>query len=210
MPVSDFHRFLYVHIPRTGGTSITLSLQRCGVELKLCGRATAKDRERFGQAQIWLHHLPAHLLLPHLPREDWHSFLKFAFVRNPWDWVVSTYFYHRQQMKSERFRAEWPQIVSSLEGHVSFEEWVLRGMYMQDQASFVVDRHGHVLLDQICRFEFLQEKFSSICQTLDLHCSLPKTNESEHNYYRDYYSNQMRREVARRFGRDITMFNYEF
>ena len=210
MPISHSGKFIYVHIPRTGGTSITLSLQRIGVQLSLCGRATSRDQKTFGEEQVWLHHAPAYLLRRQICETDWKSFLKFSFVRNPWDWVVSTYFYHLEQMNSAAFRRDWPQIAASLDRHDSFESWVLREMYMQDQASFLLNQHGLILIDHVAKFEFLDEEFGAICTRLGLNCPLARTNESKHGYYRDYYSTQMRIAVGRRFERDVTLFKYEF
>jgi hypothetical protein len=210
MPIANSCGFLYVHIPRTGGTSITLALRRCGVELQFCGRATPQEQDRFGYEHVWLHHMPADLLRRQLSDEGWETLFKFAFVRNPWDWAVSTYCYHREQVAAEAFRKEWPQIALSLEHHENFEEWVLHGMYMQDQTSFILDLHGQVLVDHIARFESLGEEFGAICRKFGLNCTLPTTNASEHGYYRDYYSHRMREEVGRRFQRDVMLFRYKF
>jgi hypothetical protein len=71
--------FVFVHVPKTGGISITAALG---------GRAT----------DVSLHR-PLHAL-------DLNGRKAFGFVRNPWDWRVSNYCYQRENPTPEGFR-EW-------------------------------------------------------------------------------------------------------
>lgn len=210
MPLARSQGFLFIHIPRTGGTSITQSLIKQGVQLEFWGRASVQDQIRFGKEQIWLHHIPARVLSESLGETYWESLFKFSFVRNPWDWVVSTYHYHMQQLESESFRRDWPQIVSSLEKFRSFEEWVMNGVYTSGQAQYVVDSSGELLVDYIAKFESIESDFEVLCDALGLSNTLSATNGSSHGYYKDYYSSRMREEIQQRFEIDIELFGYEF
>jgi len=63
-----FHRYkcVFIHIPRTGGTSIEASFEK---------------EDRSGERHIFAHEIPS------LPADHF----KFSFVRDPWDRMLSYY-----------------------------------------------------------------------------------------------------------------------
>ena len=61
-----------------------LRLQR-----KLYGRKISKELKRIG---FHTHITPAQIL-NYLPHKYWNLYFKFCFVRNPWDLVISQYFW---------------------------------------------------------------------------------------------------------------------
>ena len=98
MLLSIRYRFLFVHIPKTGGTSIRAALRYYKwsdpyrIPLFLCSRLSAFTGHRLACK------LPRHakIIAAHemLPRDFFDSLFKFAFVRNPWDRAVSFYNYY--------------------------------------------------------------------------------------------------------------------
>lgn len=63
-------KFIHIHIPKTGGTSVAVAL----------GYPPKKTPD----------HRTALMLKKEI--KDWDSYYKFVFVRNPWDWVISHFF----------------------------------------------------------------------------------------------------------------------
>jgi hypothetical protein len=128
---------------------------------------------------------------------------KFAFVRNPWDRLVSRYSYLLRSENHPRHR-----LIKTM----NFEDylhWEIRRGKMS-QHTYVCDRRGKLIVDFIGRFERLHEDFSKICERLQLRAELPKANASSHRDYREYYTPATRELVAKNFQRDIQLFGYDF
>ena len=70
--ISHEHKFLFIHIPRTGGTSIE-SQFNCKEN---------KEKNKHWTLSYWR---------KTLDRETFDDYFKFAFVRNPWDLMISKY-----------------------------------------------------------------------------------------------------------------------
>jgi|SRR5215468_8444806 len=77
--ISDRHRFIFVHINKTGGTSIE--------------KVFEPDAD---QTNVAFKHARAAFYRREFP-EQFRDYFKFAFVRNPWDWLVSRYHWSRDQ-----------------------------------------------------------------------------------------------------------------
>src|ERR1700722_1858945 len=95
MPLSQERSFAFVHIPKTGGTSITAALHGAAIGLALVGASTQEQRDKLRIKDAWLHHIPSARLRRLLGPAAWDRYFTFAFVRNPWDWLVSIYHFHR-------------------------------------------------------------------------------------------------------------------
>lgn len=73
MLVSHSHKLVFVHIQKTGGQTISRVLKK-----------SISDITRFRRKHEFAVHAMEDL-------EDWDGYFKFAFVRNPWDRLVSWY-----------------------------------------------------------------------------------------------------------------------
>jgi len=217
MLLSVKHRFLFVHIAKTGGTSVRAALQ--GLRWRdpwywpmfLCSRFSHLSGHRIATK------LPRHAKVVAakelLPREFFDQLFKFAFVRNPWDLQVSS-FHH--------IRRERPQYLG---GHVGFEgflHWKLDPdrpyQYHVDtsielQTDYLVDLHGKVVVDFIGRYERLPEDFADACRQIGIPSpALPHQRQARDRKqdYRGYYSDETAELVARHFARDIEILGYDF
>ena len=162
------HSFVFIHIPKTGGTSIRTALGMASVPYHL----TARD--------MWQ-------IYP-----ESRSKFSFAFVRNPWDRIVS-------YAHSLRVGGDWHQ-------PDKFARWDLI-----PQVDFILDDAGKPLVDFIGRFETLAEDFATICGHIGIPTPpLPHVNSSEHRHYRDYYDDADRQFIAKTYAEDIERFGYSF
>ncbi len=186
-------RFIFVHINKTAGTSI---------ESVFIPMADQTDVD-LKHATIGRHKK----LFP----DEFKTYFSFAFVRNPFDWLVSRY--------------EWS---SKKQGYIdySFEEMVTR-LHKGDRISYKTDflDHGNSLrpqLARICidyriavdfvgRFENLHADFDKVCDRI----GHPKVRlahhfKTERQHYSEYYTSDTRKMVEDLFNVDLKMFDYSF
>lgn len=156
-------------------------------------------------------HLPAAVLKGVVSPEEWDGYFKFAFVRNPWDMLVSGYQYQQTVLTPEQ-RALNPDVAELLARSRDFSDVVrYYPMIRSDMTSFITDDQGRVAVDFVGRFERLEEDFAYICDRIGIDRPLSHENRSERAAsYRDYYTPETRAIVAKHFARDIERFGYEF
>ena len=192
--ISHTHKFIFTHIPKTGGSSVHSSLND------------------YFEPNQWMHSLLQKDL-----KKCSNDYFKFAFVRNPWDLVVSMYHYVWYSEVMEWWRT----------GHRSrpwtFNRWVKsrhfrrpRGWkknrcYDGDQLCWVTSCDGQLIADFIGRFENLQEDFNIVCDKIGIpQKQLPHDNSTKHKHYTEYYDDETKQIVAKKYAKDIEYFGYKF
>ena len=216
MLLSHRYQFLFVHIAKTGGTSVRSALQRYRwrdpyyLPQWIASRLSGMTGHRLG---IKLpRHCKAITAQEMLPREFYDSLFKFAFVRNPWDLQVSSY---------HHIRRERPQLMQANE---SFEDFLRRKLdperpwqyhldtSVESQSHYITDLQGRQIVDFIGRYETLQEDFDHICDRIGITpITLPhRRKASDRADYRGYYDDSTRRLVAEHFAPDIERLGYDF
>ncbi len=161
---------------------------------------------RTNRMKEWLYLLQSEEKRKQRGREQFASYYKFGFVRNPWDRVVSLYerkeaMELRAQMSFEEF-VKWIQYSSSTCPHSSPHRY---------QLDWFVDANGSILADFIGRFEKLPEDWAQVAGRLGLPDQLPhrRANPRE-RHYTEYYNDSTREIIARKFDVDIEKFGYRF
>ncbi len=217
MLLSPGYRFLFVHIAKTGGTSVRAALQTVrrrdpwALPMFVCSRLSHLSGHRLGtkfprHAKI----IAAKEMLPH---DYFQSLFKFAFVRNPWDLQVSS-FYHIQR--------ERPQHLGAYRHFEDFLRWKLDPerpyQYHIDtsislQTDYLIDFNGDICVDFIGRYEQLASDFASVCTRIGVKPQpLPALRRAQDRDadYRRYYSDASAELVAQHFARDIALLGYRF
>lgn len=156
----------------------------------------------------FLQHATAREVLALLPPECT-SYFSFAFVRNPWDRMVSI-FCHKDPNLVMHAAAAGIDLHS-----FSFDQFLdkapaLTHVHLLPQAKFIYDERGISLVDFLGRFERLDRDFAVVKERLRIDAELPWDNRSSHEDYRNYYNGPRRQRVAELYREDIEAFGYEF
>ena len=202
MLLSLRHRFIFIHIYKTAGTSLTHALRPYARE-----PLPARILERVGLRTPAIAPLPDHVsardVREAIPRDLFESCFKFAFVRNPWDWQVSLYHYMRELRRHPQHHIVAP---------LSFDEYIEWRVSSDKhlQKDFVTDESGTLLVDFVGRFENLECDAQKVFERIGIRATVPHRNRSFHDDYRTYYSDRSKRLVSDHFAADIEMFGYSF
>jgi len=140
-----------------------------------------------------------------LGQDRYDSLFTLAFVRNPWDWMVSMYEYLRGETTHRHHPAVRRMTFAQ---YVDFE--ISRGR--RSQSVFIVDRDGHVMVNFVGRFERLHADFARLCAALDVEARLPHLNRSRRADYRTYYEDDpaLISRVGDFLREDVERFGYVF
>tara|TARA_B100001093_G_C26753091_1_gene982088 strand:+ start:818 stop:1441 length:624 start_codon:yes stop_codon:yes gene_type:complete len=135
------------------------------------------------------------------------NYFKFAFVRNPWDCVVSWYeFQLRCCQENPNISSDWNLLNVSFENFIhNFQNIWLDPIEWKNLYLFTK------CCDFIGRFENLQEDFDFVCDKIGIpKQQLPHENKTKHKSYTEYYNDETKQIVAEVFAKDIEYFGYKF
>jgi hypothetical protein len=205
--VSHQHRFIFVAIPKTGTHSVRQALRgHMGPDdLEQVKLFVDKQFPWPELARLRHGHLTLAQVRPHLGDEAYAGYLKFAFVRNPFDRFVS---YCAFMTRDEGSFARDPQGVMR---HFVFKQPPLGHLWFKPQHSFLEGPDGALATDMLGRVEDMQGSFDSICARIGIPSApLGRANSSSRGDYREYYDQQLIDGVARLYARDLELFGYDF
>jgi len=186
------HGCIFIHIPKTGGSSVAQIL--------------------FGKESRHISWDEYYIANP----VKFRRLYKFAFVRNPWDRLVSTYFFlkngglnYLDRDWADRNLSGYPDFASFVRGWVSdvnINSWV----HFRPQWQFVARETGELMVDYVGRFEKIDESFQDVARALNIKAELPMTNKGSHRHFTDYYDDETKEIVRKVYIRDIELFDYRF
>lgn len=201
-------KFLFIHVPKTAGSSITTTLAPYSLPKNkpLSRKITshipfpeAADKVYLRQHDTALH------IRRKLGRIQFEDLYKFAVVRNPYEHAAS-YYRFLCQRTAHRHHKRTADLT-----FVQFLERRAHNATPMDQSSFLVDRSGKLLVDQILRFEMLNISFSKLCSELDIpYTELPYQNMTKNRALDAFYCPESRALVERIYQRDFDNFGYKF
>lgn len=214
MILSRGRRYLFIHAPKTGGTSMSLALEARAMKEDIMLGDTPKARRRRKRLEgvraagrLWKHSSLADLDgLVHANELD--ALFIFTMVRNPWDRMVS--YYHWLQAQT------FPHPAVHLAKTLNFESFVAEPTIAQSFAaaptvSYVTDAQGRERANLYIRLEHLAEDTAPLEAHLGLKLDVPHVNRSARSAdYRAVYTDSSRTQVAQMCADDIGRFGYRF
>ena len=192
---------LFIHIQKTGGNTITSLLQKHiqGTDFFL----NKHDLAKWGERELG---------------DDLRNYYRFAFVRNPWDRLVS--WYSMIEHNKGKYRNKlWDYVICNSS---NFEEFILKctdviddldgtKSFAYNQVDYRLDSHGEFVMDFVGKYETFERDVEKVFMQLGVpNVKVPRLNQSQHKHYSQYYTQETKEIVAERFKKDIDMFAYTF
>ncbi|MCG7493558.1 sulfotransferase family 2 domain-containing protein [Thalassobius sp. Cn5-15] len=214
MFMSHGRQYIFIHIPKTGGTSMAMALEaRAKKDDVLIGDTpkASRRRRRFRDAEtrgrLWKHSTLADIEGLVGPDEV-ERYFTFTLVRNPWDRMVS--YYHWLQ------RQDFDHPAVQLARQEEFSGFLAHPMTWQAQKAaparhYMTDARGNEVCDLYIRLEHLAEDIGPLEAHLGLALEMPHANPSRRaRDYRRYYSDSDAAFLAEVCAEDIERFGYGF
>ena len=143
----------------------------------------------------------------------------FAFVRNPWDRLVSVY-HNKVETSLEPCFQQHPSynIVAGMSFHAFIKQIEKIGeppewwdAHIRPQWHSTCNYSGKVVLDYVGRFENYNNDLQHVQKQIHLEPIRPRVlNTTKREHYRHYYNHISSRVVAKIYEQDIDLFKYSF
>lgn len=191
-PYHDEWRAIFIHVPKTGGTSIL--------------RTLFADRGLHRPALSYRYHDP----------KRYASYFVFGFARNPFDRLVSAYEQLRASDQPAHVRGlsliinsdcPFSDFVRKLDRH----RWLLHWEHLRPIHHFLCEDEN-VIVDYVGRYENIDHDFAAICNRIGVkNIELPRMNASYRKPdYREYYNSITKKVVSLLYSKDLEIFDYYF
>lgn len=204
--------FLFIHIPKTAGTSIRSVLApysgRSGV-FNFIGRRLENHpnfcyKTGLARRRTYDAHITYQDIENVLPKSELERLFKFCITRNPYDRAYSYYLH----VLNHPNHTVYEQIKSYGSFRVMLEH--LEEIKEPSQKSYIINSRGEISVDFVGSLEDVSHDFREICKSLDIPLDLlPRKNSRKHKDYRDVYDNNNWRYIADYYEEDFELFGYE-
>lgn len=214
MIISRGRKYIFVHIPKTGGTAMALALEGRAMRDDIMLGDTPKAKKRRGRVKdvqtrgrLWKHSTLADIDGLLCPDEIADMFV-FTLVRNPWDRMVSYYHWLREQ----KFDHPSVHLAKALDfsGFVNAPE-IAQSFRSHPYSAYVTDAAGVERNALYIRLEHFEQDAEPLWAHLGFRLELPVANRSERaRDYRGYYRGGDSERLGEICARDIAKFGYCF
>ncbi|QSX37413.1 sulfotransferase family 2 domain-containing protein [Shewanella sedimentimangrovi] len=191
MLISHQKRFIFIHIPRTGGTSLRQLLL-----------ARVKDCQPLGFQHSGAHTEGETFF------ESYQSYLIFTVIRSPWSRIYSWYkLINHYAPALCRPNQTFDDFIQALEHQKPRMHQV--DNFHFNQLDYILSRSGRLITNKVLRFENYRQEVTRLCSDLGLEgVTIPHLNDVAGSSLPEAYSEYPFQAVARLCARDIRYFNY--
>lgn len=224
MVISHKHKFVFIHSPKTAGTSIRKVFCYSPYFNKelIIGRWHNIRQEQYTKSpfisrDIWTH--TTALAGKEFFKKNgwnWDSYFKFGFIRNPWDRMMSSYRYLIENIKNRKNPNP-----KNVEIYETFRDKPIKDFIMEKSVGdptlkYLCDKNGNLMVDYLGKFETLQRDIKSIIARIDPNIedcqwSLPHINKTKKTqHYSEFYDSESKEKVRSVCWKTIELGDYKF
>lgn len=230
MILSHEFKFIFLKTTKTAGTSVEIALSRfCGPRdiITPISPQDEKIRSELGyrgpqnylvplhqnklpgwarlilkgeRKKKYFNHISAEEVKSSMDPDDWNNYFKFCIERNPWDRLIS-YYYWRCRSEPRPSVAEFlASTEPALLRHKGYDLYTI---------------NDQVAVDKICRFEHLETDMEAVRQQIGLpeKLELPRAKSGfrrDKRSYRDILDEPDRDKIAEMFQKEIDLLGYVY
>jgi len=213
--ISDKFNFIFFHVPKAAGSSIIDGINKNCPSTVIINENNKglKNYLQENKHRNWPNHTNCKIMKDFLGEKAFNNYFKFAFVRNPYDKLVSIYHYVKQK-EAKMFIGKIDQLPKFNQNIIksnSFEHWVKECNLGDTQFSFLTSNAGQLLVNYIGKTEHIQADLSYVYGLLKVpNMYVSKVNVSKRRDYRSYFDKESIDIVSKKFIDDIYFFGYNF
>ncbi|MEO0982071.1 MAG: sulfotransferase family 2 domain-containing protein [Pseudomonadota bacterium] len=175
--INNTFKFVFVHIPKCGGTSVCHALSPLTTlfDLEIGGTEFGEQYQKLcsERIRIWKHS-NSRDIRGQLGVEKWMRYFTFAFVRNPYTRAYSTYKYLKRHKK------EHPEMASyeSFDDYVGSDLWLKNGpnnmLLPQTEWVTLAGPGRRLLVNHLARMENMRDELDLILRSIGMDSFIPK------------------------------------
>ena len=232
MPICHAENIIFIHIPKTGGGSIEKSLGIFGEDNN--GSLNPNLNILYGKKN---NKLLQHLTISEIKgikNKEYKTYKKITFVRNPFDKLLSEYFWRIQRYGKNKIDFKYflmeeaiprKNKINTYIKNFYKDEKIISSMdiHYMEQYKFLIN-NNNLDVDSIGKFEDFEIDFKKLFNKKLLNYKINKSKVDYFYYlskkflpkfikkrlYRKFYDNDSRKLVEEEYKKDLDLFNYNF
>lgn len=198
MVVCHTRKIIFIHIPKTAGSSIEHLLRDEGkYELDFIGVRNGRSTHHYMGIELKL-----------ILKELYPTYYKFSFVRNPYDRLISEYFWCRINNVGHKFNKTFDEFLDYVEDVIKNKKFFkpIENDHFIPQYSFLFF-NNKLLVNNIFKYEDIETVAPLIRKRLKIKTELQHLNKSKKNEIT--LTQEQKDRIYNLYKIDFETFNYE-
>jgi len=207
MIVSHEHKFIFIKTKKTAGSTLEKLLYPYLGDYDICSGSSRDNTPSLGIQPDTNGHIGWREIKGQYAKNQWDDYFKFTIERNPWDKIVSAYYWH-QKIKPEQFLG------------MDFETYCLTCPLIPDDKQLYTDTSNlmnSLMVDEVYKYEDMMEMYNDLNERFGFNITKEevtgtklKSDIRKVRDYHDIHTPKTRDMVAKKFSGTIKLLNYEY